>query len=527
MDPNERPEGKSVTIDKDAQISVVVNRPDSDETTIDLGRVFHNMKKKRRVFAWLLVLCLLVGLCAPLLMYQMNKPMLTVSSAVTLNYRVPGPNGTQVQVSSLTAPDGGELDLSQITSSYVLQNALSGMELSQAVPLGALRNNITIQRVLTDDSRRAQELAQKMTDDKNNLAYQQAQSVALTYDKKFVVALTNGFKENEESKTVIELEDAELRQVLNRILAAYNDYLVLTYADMKLPDDEISVIDVENLDVLESLDLLRTASDNLYAYCEGQPSAIRAYRSYRDGRSLNDWMQTIQTGREVSIDYLYSYIYTNSIVRDRDAMITNYQYQLRNTQTRLDTVNDNITTIKTILENYKNDEIFVSMQESDASKSTRTTTDYYNSLILQQAGNYEQQAKTEITIADLNDKIQNLEAMSDKASGALNEEIEGELKKTVAACTQVYQSVRTHMEELQSSPFYTTYIEHTDAAGRLPGFLAANIKKLLIGGVAGAVIALGIWFLAALVPEFTRNVKEEEKEKAVIGKAEKGEEVAE
>ena len=84
MDQNERQ--NKVTIDKDAQINVVVNRSGEEETTIDLGRVFHNMKVKKRVFAWVLVLCLVIGVCAPLLLYQFNKPMLTVASAVTLKY---------------------------------------------------------------------------------------------------------------------------------------------------------------------------------------------------------------------------------------------------------------------------------------------------------------------------------------------------------------------------------------------------------------------------------------------------------
>ena len=56
MEPNERSKDKGLTIDRDAQISVVVNTPDSEEETIDLGRVFHNMKIKSRVYAWVLVL---------------------------------------------------------------------------------------------------------------------------------------------------------------------------------------------------------------------------------------------------------------------------------------------------------------------------------------------------------------------------------------------------------------------------------------------------------------------------------------
>ena len=73
----------------DRQIQLVVNRPETDETTIDLGNVFYNMKRLRYIFAWLLVLCLLVGICIPLLLYQFTKPRLTVSSVVTLRERNP------------------------------------------------------------------------------------------------------------------------------------------------------------------------------------------------------------------------------------------------------------------------------------------------------------------------------------------------------------------------------------------------------------------------------------------------------
>ncbi len=531
MDQNERRDDGKLTIDKDAQINVIVNRPETEEMTINLGRVFHNMKLKSHIFAWVLVLCLMAGVCAPLLMYQFNKPMLTVASVVTLRYDIvyaqtadgkliplseyegDNPELVYVPVADLTAPDGKELDLSLITSAYVLQQAMSGMDLSQPITLGMLRNNISVERVLTDESRQAQELASKMSDDKSSGVYDQMQNVSMKYDCKFVVRLTNGFRpENDpESRIVYELTDDEIQTLLDRVLSAYNNYLVMTYANMKLPDDEISVIDTENLDILESLELLRTASDDLYEYCDTKSDSVKAYRSYRDGRSLNDWMQTIRTGREVSIDYLYSDVYTNTIVRDRETMITSYQYQLRNAQTKLDTVNENIATTKTILESYKNDEIFVSMQESDASKATSTTTDYYNELILQQSKNYAQLAALETQIADLKDKIANLSA--DTSASAASEQAvsdaEAELEKTIEACRTVYEGVRTHMEELMSSAFYTDYAEHTVPQGKVQNFLSASLKKMIIGGVVGAILACGLWFLAALAPEFQRGRKEE------------------
>ena len=136
-----------MTIDKDAQqINLIVKRPETEEVAINLGRVFYNMKVKSRIYAWVLVLCMLVGICAPLLLYQFTRPMLTVSSVVTLRYNVStdekdGKHSdftkaqeTEELVSTLVDPKGEPLDLNTLTSASVLQKAVGGLELSGKSP---------------------------------------------------------------------------------------------------------------------------------------------------------------------------------------------------------------------------------------------------------------------------------------------------------------------------------------------------------------------------------------------------------
>ena len=500
---------------RDSQIQVVVNQThDDSELEIDLVRVFRNMKLKLRIFAWVILLCLALGLCAPLLMYQFTKSPLTVSSVVTLKYDVVRRNAegritSSTPVTDLTAPDGGELDLNQVTASYVLQTALEGLELSHPVTLANLRSNIRIDRILTDDSRRQQEIASKMMTDKNAGAYTEAQNIELTYGNQFVVSLTNGFGEPG-SRVKHELKDEELRLVLDRVLSAYNEYLVTTYADMKLPDDEFAAIDTEKQDILESLDLLQTAVADLYEFCEAQPTRIRSYRSWNTGITLNDLMAELETVRSVNVNYLYSYVSTNSIVRDRDAMITNYQYQLRNAQTQLDALNEKIITVQDILDDYKNDEIFVSMQDSDTSRSTKTTTDYYNRLIMEQADNYDIVAKLEVKIADLQYKLDSLSvAGSESAGTADTNQAITELTEALRVCRKVYAQIRDQFAEIHEGAFFTAYAEHSVSQGKTAGFLSSTSKKMLIGGVVGLVIACGLWFLSALAPEFQRRKDED------------------
>ena len=510
MDTNERKEGMLPPVDQGQQINLIVNRPpESGEVEIDLVRVFHTMKTRLRIYAWVMVLCLVAGICAPLLLYQFSKAPLTVSSVVTLTYDLEQKDkdtgktlldeqGKELTkpVEDLTAPDGNELDLNQITSSYVLQTALDGLTLSRPLALTDLRDNIRIDRILTEDSRRQQEVASRMMEDKNNAAYEQVQNIDLTYVNSFVVSLTNGF-----GLKGYELTDAELRLVLDRVLSAYNEYLVTTYADLRLPDNEFSAIDINALDIQESLDLLRTGVQDLYDFCDSKPESIKTYRSWRTGRSLTDLMTDLETLRTVSVEYLYSYVYTNNIVRDRNALITTYQYQLRNAQTRLDVLNENIATNQDILKNYKNDEIFVSMQESDTAKSTKTTTDYYNNLIIEQADNYSKVAELETQITDLTDKLSRLNDASTSAAFDF-EQVSDELSSVLSACQRAYDQVNDQFNEILQTSFFTTYANHTVAQGKSESFLSANAKKMVIGGVAGLIIACGLWFLDGVAPEF-------------------------
>ena len=505
--------------DSGKQIQLVVNRPETDEVTIDLGNVFRNMKIKRRLYAWVLLLCLLLGLSIPLLMYQFSKKPLTVSSVVTLRYEAPVAsdarairNGRKTlaeaefePVKDLTAPDGTELDLNQITSSYVLQNALNGMKLPGAVTVANLRSNIGINTVLTEESQRTKEALAGLADVKNAEAYNQLRTAEMKYQNRFVVTLTNGFGD-EDSRVKTEIKDDQLRLLLNRILSVYNDYLVKTYADVKLPDDAFSVIDTAELDILDSLDQLRSGIDGLYTYCEEKPETVKAYRSWQTGRSLEDWMETLQTFRSINVDYLYAMVSENAVTRDKTALLTSWKYLLRTAQNDLDQVNENIAETKKILSTYKNDEVFISMQESDAAKSTRAATEYYNKLILSQTENYEKAAELKTSIADYEDRITRLEAAKETE---VTGEVEAELTRSVGSAKTLYESIRAHMEELFASRMYTTFEDHSAAQGKSESFLAASAKKMIIGGVVGLILGCGIWFLAALAPEFSKNRKDE------------------
>ncbi len=192
-------------------IQVVLN--DAGEGTVSLRKVIWHMKARKRLFAWVLVLCVLAGLCAPLLLYQLKNEKAAVSSVVTLQY--------ETEEEGLYAPDGTQLDLNRITSAEVLQAALDNVALSRAVSADSLQANIRIRQVLTEESLRTGEAMAGLAKIKDAEAYMMLQYKDAQYTNRFVVSLHNG----------MDLQADELKMLLDRVLAAYNQYLAEKYGN--------------------------------------------------------------------------------------------------------------------------------------------------------------------------------------------------------------------------------------------------------------------------------------------------------
>jgi len=520
VENNELHKDEGVTLDKNTQINLVVNNND-DINEINFGRVFHTMWSKRLFYGWIVALCLLIGVSVPLIVYQFTKEPLTVFSVVTLNYEVDNDEKVlekdpeapkRIKVKDLTAPDGEELDLNEITSSYVLQNALNGLELSQPITLSNLRTNINITRTLSEESSRQQEILAQMIENKSEDAYKQMADAEMIYTNTFVVSLSNGFGD-EDSRVKVELKDNELRQLLDRILISYNEYLVKTYADKKVPDDAVSVIDIDELDIPESIDQLRAAVKGLYNYCDEKPEEIKDYRSWKTGYSIHNLMARLKTVQEVDIEYLSANVYANGIARDRGEVIDNYRYNLLVAQSEMEQIKENISAVKTLLDNYKNDEILVSVPESNELQTAQTNTEYYNNLILEQADNYKLLAEKEEEIKEYQTRIAALNLAADTVTEKDTVEAQEELQRTLENCQNISQMVNEHMEEIFNSSFFNTLAYHSTALGKTPNFIVASAKKIMIGGLAGIFIGLLIWLIGGLAPEFAYSPEEDDKKK--------------
>ena len=463
----------------DKAINLIISSPEEQGgTELDLMAVFHVMAQKRYM-AWLLMLCLLVGICAPLLLYQLTKDPLSVSTAVSLTY-----------ADTLVDPNGSALDFDMLTSSYVLQNAMNRVKLAQEPSIEDLRDCLSVQKTLTRSSLQRRELVERMVEEKTNDFYEQLYSATPVYRNIFLVTLKNDFKKP------VSLTETELKRLLNAIIDSYHDYLKTTYADIRLPDDEISIIDVGHLETLESLEQLRSAISDLEGYCARQSDSVKSYRSLNTGWRLGDLSSRLSAISNICVNYLYSYINYHNIVENTDQMTARYNYRLRTAQNSLNVTEENIGSLGKLIEEYKADEVSFTMQESGQIQTAQTTPDYYISLVMEQVENYRDVAGSQVGISNIRYW---LDGLTRPASTQQLEEIALEFSNVYRAVETVYGQILAHMEEVHDSVYFVRYLTYSPAAQMQESLLEAVGKNVAIGAVAGLFIALVIWFGSAFV----------------------------
>ncbi len=483
-------------IGQNQKVEVVVKRDsETGEREIDLVRVFSNMGKKRRIYAWLIIACMLIGLAAPLLMAELKDRTENVSVVISLLYP---------EAKNQLAPDGKSLDMNYLKSSYILQRAIKKTQLSENLPISALERNITIEELLSDATRQKLEVVEKVIDETSK-DYEEVLNVDYTYEGKYIVTLSNGFSTDPEAKNKTYLNGTEMTSLLNNIAEAYNEYFYETYLTMKLPDNTLASIESTDLDYIERLDEAADLLNSLSKYCTDSSKGIyRSYRSKLDGMSFNDINACISLIKDIDVDYLSGYVFNNSITRDKQAMITKYNYKLKNLDRDFDVVLGNIKNVEGLISEYKNKKIEVSLAGQE-SKTSSTVTDYYNKLVMNQAQNYADKASLGEKIANIRDKISGYTVTN--TSTAQKDYVQNELTYLVDVCNILYQVTEDHAKEILESDFYkNSYISYIGAQYLKDSFFSAsNIKKAVIGMAVGAFLAVVIWGMDGLIEEFKRD----------------------
>ena len=491
---------KSDVIDS-KKIDLYINNNDNDqEQGISLMNIFGYLKRRFHIFIYVILITFILGLLIPYIVYYIKDKKDVAVAVLALDYE-----GAEQGL----APDGSSLDISYIKSSYIIQNALSSVELSKNVSVASIQSNIVITGILTDATKETQEKLDNLLEVKSSEYAKLLQTFTLEYRAQYIITLNNGFKDGN-SKTKLPSEEVSI--LLSSIIESYVKYYNDTYLDHTLPNNQLGAVDTDTLDYLDILDEIYSSLTYLEGYCEAKSHYLNDFRT-SDGLSFSDLASVIYTIKSSDIDYIYSYIYLNNVFKDSHMALTNYKYQKREATLELSEVNESITTIKNSIDNYKTDKVVISSTDNNQLQEVEITSDYYNELVGRLTALNNQKSTLEERITILDNRITKLEgepATAEQVAKA-SEYVDNALNNAKS----IYNIVNKHSQELFSSNAYNNSFMHTIITSEADS-LKDNLKLFAIGAGAGLFIGLVIWFSDAFILEFKNSKKDLDAKEASI-----------
>ena len=488
--------------DQDSRIEVYLKNDEiavPEEAELSLLNVFNNMKKSFRLYAWVMLLTFTLGLVIPYLSILFKKNYETVSAVITYEY---------AGASQLKAPDGSNLDVGFLKNSRIISDALRDSHLSKTISVNSISENISISRMLSSDTRQQLEIMEKVNEANSTTNDPQkyidaVNGVNYSYKNQYIITLKNGFGNEDDA---VSLSGEELSILLNNIIDSYQEYFFENYDNFKLPDNTIEDINLDELDYIEWMDNMDDILEHLSSYCTSTvKSEYYNYRSAIDGLSFADINKMINLIKSVRVDYLYSYLYYNSISKDKDSLVTKFKYQKRTLNHTLNTVIENIKSGEELIAGYKNSNILINRPSTDGSEAaditSKSITDYYNNLILKQENLYNQKTSLELRIDNLDDKIQGYTNAENSAASISI--VENEINEVNKIVRQLYSLTRRHAEDIINGEAYkNSFMSKINSTFYGGFFEAGNIKIILIGGAAGLFLGFALWFGYSFIKEW-------------------------
>lgn len=472
------------------------NQEDRDQG-ISIMNVFSRLGKRFHIYAFVMLACLLLGLLVPTLIYTFKDKKESAVAILALDYD---------KADQGLAPDGSELDITYLKSSYIVQNALNNVTLSKNVSTAQVQDNIVISGILTDETKQKFDILQKLEESKSNEYAKYLQSMKLEYKAQYIITLNSVFRSG---NTKVVLPSYDLSHLLSAITDAYRDFFVETYQSNNLPDDYLSAINAETLDYLETLDIVSDSLSYLSSYCRDKSRLIPNYRT-KDGVSFADLKTIVDSVSNTDINQYASYIYEKNAYKNKEVLKTYYEGRKRDTELDLEETNNQITTLTDSINDYKNGNVYVTKSDGKTVQIP-VASDEYNALVLELADYNSHKTMLEERLTVLGARIAKLDDAP--ATEEEKKNADGYVLKALKDSASIYNLVNKSAQELFESNAYQSRYMHSVTTSASENF-SDNLTMFLIGAGVGFGVAFIAWIIDAFVLEIRAFRKANEEKEA-------------
>lgn len=330
---------------------------------IDLIDVARNMNRRKRLYMYLCVAAIILGVAAGFIKVTIDHYFNHSSYARALvSFQYDG-------IESGLDPNGASFDINKIKSPAVIQKALDSLGISTEY-IENVRSNIVVEGVIPEDAVERITVINKMAEDDGQY-YQQLLDVSY-YPSQYVVY----FYDDRTFST------GQINQILNAVLESYKEYFFDTYANNEALTVTAGLLSGDDYDYSESVDLLRTQLKLMKNFAQAKATEAPDFRASGTGLSFTDIATSIGFLQDADLARLSSYIESNSLTTDAVRQIEYYEYQIEEYTNRLSELQVNLSNVNSAINSYQKDPVII-VSNQDTTQETEQTNEYYDELVAQ------------------------------------------------------------------------------------------------------------------------------------------------
>lgn len=478
-DTQKKPDARTVILQ--------VEQKDDDEDTIDLLHIAGFMKRKWKMYAYLLVAAVCIGFAVAAVSLGVQGILGGKNCAVAVvNFSFDG-------IDEGLDPNGGNFDVTKIKSTEVVNGALEELGW-EGKNVESIRANLKIEGVIPESVK--QQIAVINTVAEDAAEYYTTIEDLDYFPSQYTVTLYR----------CKGMSGDETRELLDAVLASYREYFMDAYANTSVLGMTTSVLDINAYDYLQASDMVANEIDMIQDYVEAKAEEAPTFRASSTGLSFSDLANAIDSVKRLDLNNFVSFVQANNLTKDAGVQIDYYNYQIRQYNFDIQELQTQLASVdKMITEYEKNPVIVMSNQESVT--ETAQTDEYYNELLEQKL---DLNRRISERNTDLNEAYAMINALNVASVAATDEDyayadaLLGSLLSTVEGWSSlVRQTTEEYFEaELYAGAYRVSIPAQYSAIG---GGIGELVKRMALFGGAAALVVVILWGIAGVKDELMRG----------------------
>lgn len=465
-----------------AKIYLQVENPEDNGQQIDIVNVVSGMKKRKRLYGYLIVFAACVGVCLGLIAAGVQYLLGNSSYArAVISFQYEG-------IEDGLDPNGAAFDINKIKAPVVIEDALNTLGITD-ISAEDIRKNIVIEGVIPEDAvERITVIKEMALEDASN--YEKILDVSY-FPSQYVIYL---YKDSFMSGT-------DTTAILNAILESYRTYFMDTYANTEVLTVTSNLIDYKEYDYAEVIDMLESQMEIMIDYVAERRAQASDFRSSNTGLSFGDIETSLRTVEEIDLSNLVSYVENTTLSKDKVRMKEYYEYKIRKCNMKLSELQVQLTTVQNTIDTYAKDPVvIVSSQES--TQELTQTNEYYDKLIEQKLSLNKQIAATNTELNEAYELLNSLNSSTRKNSQEEYDYADAMLEKVASTLAEWVTLTENTTEEYYSTTLFSNaYKIAVPAKYQANGGIVQMAKYVIVCAAIMVFLVLVLWCLDGLRAE--------------------------